>query len=234
MRIAVINRDTCKPNDCASGPNKPCIKYCPRNRTGDETIKLGEDGFPHLNPLLCSGCGICVKKCPFHCYTIINIPEQLESEVSHKYSPDGFTLFRMLVPSKDRVLGVIGQNGVGKSTALKILSGNLKMNFGKFEENTPDWDEIIDYFKGSILHEYFTLLKDKKLAIVHKPQEITEIPKFVQGKVVDVFKKINDSPRITELANDLDLNYLLERDINVLSGGELQRVAIAAALLRDG
>lgn len=234
MRIAVINRDTCKPNDCASGPNKPCIKYCPRNRTGDETIKLGEDGFPYLNPLLCSGCGICVKKCPFHCYTIINIPEQLKSEVTHKYAPDGFTLFRMLIPSKDRVLGVVGQNGIGKSTALKILSGNMKMNFGKFDENIPDWDEIIDNFKGSILHEYLTLLKDQKLKIVHKPQEITEIPKFVKGKVVDIFKKINDTTRITDIASQLDLDHLLDRDIDVLSGGELQRVAIAAALLRDG
>ncbi|RLI62856.1 MAG: ribosome biogenesis/translation initiation ATPase RLI, partial [Promethearchaeia archaeon] len=234
MRIAVINRDSCKPTDCASGPNKPCIKYCPRNRTGDETIKLGDDGYPHINPLLCSGCGICVKKCPFHCYTIINIPEKLESEVVHKYSPDGFSLFRMLIPSKSRVLGVVGQNGIGKSTALKILSGSLKMNLGKFGEETPEWDEIISNFKGSTLQEYFTLLKDKKLTIVHKPQEITEIPNFVKGKVVDLLKKINNSPKMEEIAKKLDLVHLLERNIGVLSGGELQRVAIAAALLRDG
>ncbi len=50
MRIAVIDRDTCKPKDCAPSPNKPCIKYCPRVRSGDETIVLGPDGFPYLNP----------------------------------------------------------------------------------------------------------------------------------------------------------------------------------------
>ncbi|MCF2138966.1 MAG: ribosome biogenesis/translation initiation ATPase RLI [Candidatus Lokiarchaeota archaeon] len=234
MRIAVINRDSCKPNDCASGPNKPCIKYCPRNRTGDETIKLWDDGFPHVNPLLCSGCGICVKKCPFHCYTIINIPEKLETEVVHKYSPDGFSLFRMLLPTKGRVLGVVGQNGIGKSTALKILSGSLKMNLGKFGKEQPEWDEIISNFKGSILQEYLTLLRDKKIRIIHKPQEITDIPKFVNGKVIDILKKINDSPKIEVLSKELDLDLLLNRDISVLSGGELQRVAIAAALLRDG
>lgn len=234
MRIAVINRDSCKPNDCASGPNKPCIKYCPRNRTGDETIKLWDDGFPHINPLLCSGCGICVKKCPFHCYTIINIPEKLESEVVHKYSADGFSLFRMLNPSKGRVLGVVGQNGIGKSTALKILSGALKMNLGKFGEETPDWDAIISNFKGSTLQEYFNLLKDKKIKIVHKPQEITEIPNFVKGKVIDLLNKIDNSPKMEEISGSLDLNHLLDREIGVLSGGELQRVAIAAAVLRDG
>ena len=47
MRIAVLNRDKCKPNKCATGPNKPCIVNCPRVRTGDETIKL-INGFPYL------------------------------------------------------------------------------------------------------------------------------------------------------------------------------------------
>ena len=78
MRVAVLDRDICKPTDCAVSPNKPCIKYCPRVRTGDQTIELGPDGYPYLNQALCSGCGICVKKCPFHCYNIINVPEKLD------------------------------------------------------------------------------------------------------------------------------------------------------------
>ncbi|MHA1562936.1 MAG: ATP-binding cassette domain-containing protein, partial [Promethearchaeota archaeon] len=203
MRIAVINRDTCKPNDCSSSPNKPCIKYCPRVRTGDETIVLKEDGFPHLNPLLCSGCGICVKKCPFHCYTIVNIPEKLDSQVTHKYAEDSFTLFRMLLPSKGRVLGVIGQNGIGKSTAMNILSGHLKMNLGLLEDKTPDWDQIIDHFKGSILQDYLKSLKENSLKIVHKPQEITNIPKYVKGKVKDLLKKIDKTQKMEHLVSEL-------------------------------
>ncbi|GAH78116.1 unnamed protein product, partial [marine sediment metagenome] len=46
-------------------------------------------------------------------------------------------------------LGLIGQNGIGKSTMLKILSGELKMNLGRFENGVPDDDEIINFFKGS-------------------------------------------------------------------------------------
>ena len=234
MRIAVINRDTCKPNDCSSSPNKPCIKYCPRVRTGDETIVLKEDGFPHLNPSLCSGCGICVKKCPFHCYTIVNVPEKLDSQVTHKYAEDSFTLFRMLLPSKGRVLGVIGQNGIGKSTAMNILSGHQKMNLGLLEEKTPDWDQIIDHFKGSILQDYLKSLKENSLKIVHKPQEITTIPKFVKGKVKDLLKKIDKTQKMEHIVSELSLETILDRDMSVLSGGELQRVAIAAALLQDG
>ena len=234
MRIAVLDREVCQPHDCSISVNKPCIRYCPRVRTGDETIVLGKNGFPYLNPSLCSGCGICVKKCPFNCFKIINLPEKLSSEISHKYAEDGFTLFRMLIPNPGRVLGVIGQNGIGKSTALKILSGNIKMNLGLFGEESPDWTQIIENYKGSILHTYLTELQEKKLTIVHKPQEITDIPKFVKGKVIDLLKKIDDTDKLKQMIVDLSLTKILNRDLDVLSGGELQRVAIAAALLRDG
>ncbi len=40
MRIAVLNKDFCKPNKCSPYGEKPCIKYCPRVRTGDKTIVL--------------------------------------------------------------------------------------------------------------------------------------------------------------------------------------------------
>jgi len=133
LRIAVLNRDICQPEKCALSPAKPCIKHCPVCRTGTEVITLEEDGYPYLHENLCTGCGMCVKKCPFHCYTIVNIPDQLKKDRTHRYAPDGFSLFRMLAPKNGKVLGVIGQNGIGKSTALKILAGEIKMNLGKFE-----------------------------------------------------------------------------------------------------
>ncbi len=234
MRIAVLDRDTCKPTDCSVSINKPCIKYCPGVRTGLETIVLGKNGFPYLTPSLCSGCGICVKKCPFNCYKIVNVPEKLDSEITHKYALDGFTLFKMLLPSKGRVLGVIGQNGIGKSTAMNILSGHLKMNFGLFDEKTPDWPEIINHFKGSILQGYLEDLQQKKMKLIHKPQEITAIPKFFKGNIESLLKKINDSSKMDYIVNELSLDKILDRDLSVLSGGELQRVSIAAALLREG
>jgi ATP-binding cassette, sub-family E, member 1 len=48
------------------------------------------------------------------------------------------------------VLGLVGSNGTGKSTALKILSGNLRPNLGAFE-NPPDWKTILKYFRGNEL-----------------------------------------------------------------------------------
>ena len=54
------------------------------------------------------------------------------------------------MPRPGQVLGLVGTNGIGKSTALKILSGKLKPNLGRFE-SPPDWEEILKYFRGSEL-----------------------------------------------------------------------------------
>ncbi|MFW9970328.1 MAG: ribosome biogenesis/translation initiation ATPase RLI [Candidatus Odinarchaeota archaeon] len=234
MRIAVLNKDFCKPDKCSPFGEKPCIKYCPRVRTGDKTIVLSPDGKSVIiTESLCSGEGICIKKCPFKAISIVNLPDPLESQLTYRYGQDQFSLFRMAIPKKGKVLGIIGQNGIGKSTLLKLLSNELKINFGKFGKQTPDWNEIIDHFKGSELHQYFIELKNNKAKIVHKPQNITFIPKFVSGNVVDILSKNDELKQLDLVTETLNLSEILDRDIAVLSGGELQRVAIAAAYLKD-
>lgn len=237
MRLAVFMKDKCQPIQCAPSPNKPCIVHCPINRTGSECIVLQGDGFPFLTEKLCTGCGICVKKCPFHCYQIVNIPDMLKEQMTHRYSPDGFALFRMITPKKGKVLGVIGQNGTGKSTALRVLAGDIKMNLGRFEINgqtTPDWDELIRYFRGSELQNFLINIRDKTGKIIHKPQNITAIPEKIKGKIGDILKKIDESNSFDSVVSTLSLDQLLERNVSELSGGELQRFAIAAAILRNG
>jgi ATP-binding cassette subfamily E protein 1 len=51
------------------------------------------------------------------------------------------------MPRPGQVLGLVGTNGIGKSTALKILAGKLKPNLGRFE-TPPDWQEILKHFRG--------------------------------------------------------------------------------------
>ncbi len=235
MRIAVLNKDRCKPDKCSPFGEKPCIKYCPRVRTGDKTIVLNPNGkFVEITESLCTGCGICIKKCPFNAISIVNLPDPLENQIIYRYGPDQFSIFRMAIPKKGKVLGLIGQNGIGKSTMLKILSGDLKINLGKFKEEIPDDNEIINFFKGSELQQYFLDLKDKKTKIIHKPQNITTIPKFISGRVYDLLKKNDEEDKLNSISDKLNLYEILDRDINVLSGGELQRVAIAAAYLKNG
>jgi len=234
LRIAVLNRDRCKPDKCSPFGEKPCIKYCPKVRTGDKTIQLNPNGkFVEIIESLCTGCGICIKKCPFNAINIVNLPDPLKNQTTYRYGPDQFSLFRMAIPKKGKVLGLIGQNGIGKSTMLSILSGELKMNFGKFIDDTPDDETIIKFFKGSELQQYFIDLFSNKLSVVHKPQNITLIPKYVSGKVYDLLKKNDMNDRLDKIIEELNLKEILDRNLSVLSGGEVQRVAIAAAYLKD-
>ncbi len=234
MRIAVLNKDRCKPDKCSPFGEKPCIKYCPKVRTGEKTIELSSDGKNVLiTESLCTGCGICIKKCPFNAINIVNLPDPLKNQMTYRYGPDQFTLFRMAIPKKGKVLGLIGQNGIGKSTMLNILSGELKMNLGRFNDEVPSDDTIINFFKGSELQQYFIELFTNKSKVVQKPQNITLIPKYVSGKVYNLLKKNDLNDRLDTIVKQLNLNEILDRSVSVLSGGELQRVAIAAAYLKD-
>jgi len=234
LRIAVLNKDRCKPDKCSPFGEKPCIKYCPKVRTGEKTIELSPEGKNVIiTESLCTGCGICIKKCPFNAINIVNLPDPLKDQMTYRYGPDQFTLFRMAIPKKGKVLGLIGQNGIGKSTMLKVLSGELRMNLGKFKDEVPSDDNIINFFKGSELQQYFIELFTKKSKIVHKPQNITLIPKHVSGKVYNLLKKNDINDRLDTIVNRLNLSEILDRSVSVLSGGELQRVAIAAAYLKD-
>ncbi|MHA1785405.1 MAG: ribosome biogenesis/translation initiation ATPase RLI [Candidatus Helarchaeota archaeon] len=234
MRIAILNRDRCKPKDCApSIKSVPCIRGCPLVRSGAEAIIFEkEDKFPRVIETVCTGCAICVKKCPFKALSITNVAEELKTDFVHRYGIGMFTLFRMPIIKPGKVIGLIGPNGVGKTTALKILAGEIKPNLGR-SEDPPDWDEIIRHFRGNELQNYFKSLSEKTIKLVHKPQYVTKIPEVAQGKVKDLLEKVDERGVIRNLISSLSLEKFIERDLKVLSGGELQRTAIAAVVARD-
>lgn len=68
------------------------------------------------------------------------------------------------IPRLGKVLGLIGKNGVGKTTALKILGGKVKPNLGNYE-NPPEWQEIIKNYRGSELQNYLAKLTEDKIAV---------------------------------------------------------------------
>ncbi len=181
---------------------------------------------------MCTGCGICVKKCPFHAISIVNLPDELEKDCSHRFGENTFKLFRLPTPSPGMVLGLLGQNGIGKTTTLKILSGDFKLNLGHYS-NPPDWDRIIQHFRGSTLQEYFRKMSESKLKISHKPQYVDKIPRVVSGNVGNLLEKVDERKKLEEIAASLELRQLWKRPLDVLSGGELQRVAIAATICRE-
>ncbi len=230
MRIAVLIKDRCKPKNCTM----ECIKFCPRVRAGDETVIKGEDGKPVISEELCVGCGICVHKCPFDAIKIIGLAEELKTDLVHQFGQNGFRLFRLPAPKKGSCIGVLGPNGIGKTTAIKLLSGQTKPNLGDYDDE-PSWDDVLEYYAGTELHDHFKSLANKEIKSVVKPQYVDRLPKIMKGKIRDVLKKADTSGTFDIVVEKLGLAGILDKDIGkgTISGGELQLVSIAAALLKD-
>ena len=225
MRIAVLNKDKCQPRQCS----KECHKFCPRVRTGDETITFGDDGKAVITESLCSGCGICTKKCQFDAIMIIGLPESLEYP-THRYGQNGFALYGLPVPQQGKVTGILGPNGIGKSTAVQILSGALIPNFG---EADASWDKVLSKYSGTALGDYFKLASSGELKVSQKPQYVDLIPKAFKGKTADLLNKADTSGRLNDVVERLEMKDIMDRDIGALSGGELQKVAIAACIVKE-
>jgi ATP-binding cassette subfamily E protein 1 len=227
MRIAIVHKDRCHAKKCGN----ECIIYCPRVRTGDETVVIGAEGKAVISEELCVGCGICIKKCPFDAIDIVSLPEELEHP-THRYGKNGFALYGLPIPVEGKVTGILGANGIGKSTAIKILSGQLRPNLGNFD-NEVAWEEILKLYAGTELFDYLQTVSKKTLKIATKPQYIDYIPKVFSGTVRALLKTTDERGRLAEILPVLKLDKILDHEISTLSGGELQRVAIAACLARD-
>lgn len=221
-------KDRCQPKKCSL----ECISYCPPVRTGVETIVMGEHGKPTISEELCVGCGICVHKCPFDAIRIIGLPQELEGELVHQYGKNGFRLYRLPVPKKGQVVGLLGPNGIGKTTAMSILSGQLVPNLGDYE-HAGDWSKVIERYSGTELRDYLKPLADGTLRTVMKPQYVDKLPAVHKGGVRELLAKVDERGELDLVAHRLGIENSLSRDLGKLSGGELQRVAIAATLLRE-
>lgn len=233
-RLAIVNPDLCKPNEC----NLECKKACPVNRIGKECISVTKESkVSYISEVLCIGCSACAKKCPFKAITIVNLPTSLEKQISHRYSANGFKLHRLPIPRLGQVLGLVGTNGIGKSTALKILGGKLKPNLGDLE-TPPEWNRILDNYKGSELQGYFNKILGSKIKTSYKIQYIDKLPKILKKgakslTVAQALEKMDQRSKRGTYIEMLNLEDLLNRDIENLSGGELQRFYMALICMQD-
>jgi len=224
-RIAIIKKDRCFSDKC----HWLCYKVCPVNRTGKECI-IKVDKFPEISEELCTGCGICQNQCPFEAIKIVNLPEKLENPLL-RFGPNTFELFSIPIPKKDKVIGILGRNGIGKTTALAVISNNLKPNFGDYK-NPPTDQEIINQFSTTAVGKYLKKLYNNEIRISYKPQRVELLAQFYKGKVKDLIKKIDEKKTAKKLIKELNLEEIKDNEIKELSGGELQRLAILATIVK--
>lgn len=269
-RIAIVDSNKCKPDKCA----KECIKICPPQKMGKQVIDIEDIGTSNIqthtnksnmvrgkndtdvNKLtdkkkiakivesLCIGCNQCVRVCPFEAIRIINLPEENPADIVHRYTPNGFRLYKLPILKPNTVIGIVGENGVGKTTLIDILSNKIKPNFELFNKSFTS-KEIVNKFKGSVLQNYLKSLYDGELTFSIKEQKIKlgldksniKVSEFIKSKFVNL-EEIFNEPENNFIANtyfSLEIDKIINANLYTLSGGELQRLLcwITASIKAD-
>ena len=156
--------------------------------------------------------GICIKKCPFDAIVIVNLAKELGEDKIHQFGINTFRLYRLPSLRKGSVVGLLGRNGMGKTTIVDILAGNTKPNFGQYDNNIG-WDEVIKKFQGTELKSHFEKIASGELLVSIKPQSVYMIPKAFKGTAKDLLQKYNERNILDKLVSDLDLKYALDRNV---------------------
>lgn len=129
-----------------------------------------------------------------------------------------------LIIEENDFLGIIGPNGGGKTTLVKILLGLLKPEKGSiiFYQDGKPVDKIIMGY----LPQFSQI--DKKFPISAREVILSGL-----AHKKSVFNKYNrnDYKRVDEIINQLGLNGIENRQIGQLSGGQLQRVLLGRAIV---
>ena len=228
-RVAVLDKELCQPKKCGL----ECIKYCPVNKSGADCIVLNEETKKaQIDEDICNGCGICVKVCPFDAITIVNLASELSADKVHQYGINSFRLYKLPTPKKGEVVGLLGRNGMGKSTVVNILSGNLKPNFGNYAE-PPEWEEVLKFYKGTELKSHFEQIKSGSIRASIKPQQVHNVVNAFTGTGKELLEKYDERGVSNELIKKLGLENSISQNLNELSGGELQRLAVAVSASKD-
>mgnify|MGYP003321004098 FL=1 len=227
MRVAVLLEERCKPNSNAFAYLKKYSAMCDRECIQVEGTKC---------KILETACPVCftrAKHCPDEAVKIINLPEELDTDLTHSYGENSFRLFRLPSPRQEQIVGILGPNGIGKSTAINLLSGTFTPNLGDWANESPDWDEVISTFPRGELRDYLGLVSTGEVTIAVKPQYIDKLPKIFDGEVRELLERVDDRKEIVKYSEVMGISHILERKLGDLSGGELQRVAICATLLKE-
>jgi ATP-binding cassette, sub-family E, member 1 len=235
-RIAIVDKEKCKPSKC----KQECIKKCPPQRSGHKVIEIGDiedigiktttsditkNNIAKIIESMCIGCNQCVIACPFKAIKIINLPEENPGDIIHRYTPNGFRLYKLPIMKKNCIMSLIGENGIGKSTAIDIISNKYLPNFEIFNKVTSE-KEIIKHFSGTVMGDYFKKLYSKKLVFSIKDQKIKQMIKGYENMTVSDYMdefNINCDLKMLEASRILKLDQLLDNKMGLLSGGELQR-----------
>ena len=102
------------------------------------------------------------------------------------------------------------------------MAGKQKPNLGRYND-VPEWTEILTYFRGSELQNYFTKILEDDLKAVIKPQYVDQIPRAVKGSVQTLIDKKDEMNNQDAVCEILDLMRVKDRNVEDLSGTVCER-----------
>jgi iron complex transport system ATP-binding protein len=127
------------------------------------------------------------------------------------------------------MVGLIGRNGIGKSTLLRTIAGILKPLKG----NVLIRDQKISQFSGNELARLVSYVSTEHIGNMHiKVHELIALGRFPYtgwfGRLDYVSRQ-----KISDAAEQTNVTHLMQKPAHELSDGEQQRVMIARALAQD-
>ncbi len=163
----------------------------------------------------------------------ISINECIEfKNISYSYNKKNNQIFDNLnfKISKGEIIGIVGENGTGKSTFFKILSSLIKPQNGEiFIDNNKiqnyenySWKKSISYVEQNVFLFNDTLLKNITLE---------ESDNYQKERLNEIIKGINLNNFVDGNGNGLN-KLILENNSNI-SGGEKQKIAICRSLYKN-
>ena len=126
-----------------------------------------------------------------------------------------------------QILGMLGPNGVGKSTIFNLITGLIRPDYGKI------------FFKGTVVNDYPIYLRTKKFSIGYVPQyggyfgDLTLLENLKAiAEIVIVDQKVIKY-KIDQLIAKFELDAIRDTKAKHLSGGQKKKLVIALALLSE-
>ena len=126
-----------------------------------------------------------------------------------------------------QILGMLGPNGVGKSTIFNLITGLIKPDYGKIN------------FRGTVVNDYPIYLRTTKFKIGYVPQyggyfgDLTLLENLKAIAEIVILEKELIKNKIDQLIAKFELDAIRDTKAKYLSGGQKKKLVIALALLSD-
>ncbi len=126
-------------------------------------------------------------------------------------------------------VGIIGPNGVGKSTLIKCLSGFLSPDKGSIFLNDK---RLQDYHNLQLARNISLVAQQSYFEFDFMVREVVLMGRFPYLEFWQSYSK-EDRNRVDDTLRELKITSIANRKLSELSGGELQLVMIARAFVQD-